>query len=183
MAITQIRRRNGEITDFDRARVEKPPSSAHVRTRTKPIPPSFPWLPISSSRPPEHVFGNLRQPHARGRRRSRRRRTQPHEIPQVRGGEAVHPYRARKSEEREEKQEKLVEQFEKQAQVTKANGGKEYFDAEKIRAVWKARGEGIRNRLHVRRPRGSFPKRTSSKTSKPPISASFSLRPASTSFP
>jgi ribonucleoside-diphosphate reductase alpha chain len=47
-------------------------------------------------------------------------------------------YRAEQQEKREEKQEKLVEQFEKnKLKVTKSNGTKEYFDAEKIRSVFK----------------------------------------------
>jgi ribonucleoside-diphosphate reductase alpha chain len=56
-------------------------------------------------------------------------------------------YRAKRSEEREEKQEKLVEQFEKnKLKVTKSNGSKEFFDTDKILAVFQRAVAGYEDR-------------------------------------
>ena len=56
-------------------------------------------------------------------------------------------YRAKHQEEREEKQEKLVEQFEKnKLKVTKSNGEKEFFDVEKIRAVFDRAAKGYEDK-------------------------------------
>lgn len=143
MAITQIRRRNGEVTEFDRARVEQAILGACKDANESDT--SFVTVVTDFViKDLEHVFTEIfvnRMPGVEDVQDIVERNLMKFHKYEV--AKQFILYRARRSEEREEKQEKLVEQFEKnKLKVTKANGSKEYFDAEKIRNVWKRAAVG-----------------------------------------
>lgn len=143
MAITQIRRRNGEVAEFDRARVENAILGACRDANETDL--SF--VPVVTDfviKDLEHVFTEIfvnRMPGVEDVQDIVERNLMKFHKYEV--AKQFILYRAARTEEREEKQEKLVEQFEKnKLKVTKSGGGKEHFDVEKIRNVWKRAAVG-----------------------------------------
>ena len=143
MPIIQIRKRDGELAPFDRARIEKAIDLAaldageadrsFVSTITDYIVKDL-----------EHVFGEIfvnRLPGVEDIQdivEQNLMKMQKYEV-----AKQYIIYRAKHTEEREEKKEKLIKQFEKNAmKVTKANGEKEYFDIDKIKAVFDRAAKG-----------------------------------------
>lgn len=143
MPITQIRRRDGELVDFDRTRIETAIESAvdEVGESDKSFISVITDFIVKDL---EHVYGEVfinRIPSVEDIQDIVERNLMKFNKYEV--AKAYILYRAAKQEQREEKKEKLVEQFEKnKLKVTKTNGEKEYFDPEKIRAVFAIASKG-----------------------------------------
>lgn len=137
MSLTHVRRRDGELVDFDRSRIENAITSAAEETgeldRT--------FIPVVTDfiiKDIEHVYGEVfvnRIPNVEDIQDIVERNLMKFNKFDV--AKSYILYRAAQAEKREERAEKLVKQFEKNAmKVTKANGEKEYFDSDKVRAVF-----------------------------------------------
>jgi hypothetical protein len=91
-------------------------------------------------------------------------------------------YRERRTEEREEKKEQLVREFEKHTlKVTKSNGTKETFDIKKLKLVFDRAAKGYRRTLPLRGTHGLPSRKISLMISKHLILASSSSKPVSIS--
>lgn len=135
--IQKITKRNGDITDFDRARIENAILLAAdaVGEADKNF---IPALTDNVIRDLEHVFTELlvhRVPSVEDIQDIVERnlvRSNHFEV-----AKAYILYREKRKEEREERHEKLARQFEKHSlMVTKANGDKERFDVNKLRKIF-----------------------------------------------
>ncbi len=137
MTLTKIKKRDGEEADFDRTRIEKAIEKACDAVHH----PDKSFIPTIT----DEIIADIERTHDKGDVRH---------IPAVetiqdvveahlmRAGvtdvaKAYILYRSHRKEERAEKQEELVELFEKgDLNVTKADGTKETFDIDKIRSVY-----------------------------------------------
>lgn len=143
MSLSQVRRRDGEIIDFDRSRIENAISYAvdHTGETDKSFIPVITDFIVKDM---EHVYGEVfvnRIPSVEDIQDIVERNLMKFNKFDV--AKAYIIYRAEQQEKREEKQEKLVEQFEKnKLKVTKSNGTREYFDPEKIQSVFKMAVDG-----------------------------------------
>jgi anaerobic ribonucleoside-triphosphate reductase len=134
--IQKIAKRNGDLEDFDRSRIES--AVLLAADAVGEVDKSFiPTFTDNVIRDMEHVFTELLV----------------HRVPSVEDvqdivernlvrsnrfemAKAYILYREKRREEREEKHEKLAQQFEKHSlMVTKAHGDKERFDAGKLRKI------------------------------------------------
>lgn len=147
MTITQIRKRDGELIDFDRTRIEVAIDAAandageadrtfvHVLT-------DFVVKDL------EHVYGEIfvnRVPGVEDIQDIVEQNLMKFHKYEVAKQFII--YRAKRSDERTEKKEELVKQFEENAmKVTKSDGSKAYFDADKIRAVFDRAVKGYEDR-------------------------------------
>ncbi len=135
--IQKIAKRNGDLEDFDRSRIES--AVLLAADAVGEVDKSFiPTFTDNVIRDMEHVFTELLV----------------HRVPSVEDvqdivernlvrsnrfemAKAYILYREKRREEREEKHEKLAQQFEKHSlMVTKAHGDKERFDAGKLRKIF-----------------------------------------------
>lgn len=143
MPLTKIRRRDGEVVDFDRSRIENA-----IRLACDAIGETdkgfIPALTDAVVRDAEHVFTDIfvnRTPAVEDIQDIVERnlvKANKFEL-----AKAYILYRAEREEERVEKQEKLIEQFENRSlKVTKSDGSKEAFDLNKIRAVFDRAAKG-----------------------------------------
>jgi ribonucleoside-diphosphate reductase alpha chain len=137
MTLTQVKRRDGEVVDFDRARIEKAIENACDATgeSNKEFIPKITDEVINDlilacgddaevHIPSVETIQDIVEKHLM--RESR------YEV-----AKSYILYREKQSEKREERKELLIEQFEKHSmKVIKANGGKELFDIKKIKAVF-----------------------------------------------
>ncbi len=133
MSLSQVRRRNEELIDFDRTRIESAilaaaQSAGETDTSFVPVITDFIVKDL------EHVYGEVfvnRIPSVEDVQDIVERNLMKFNKFEVAKSYII--YRASKQEQRDEKQEKLVEQFEKnKLKVTKSDGSKEYFDPSKI---------------------------------------------------
>jgi anaerobic ribonucleoside-triphosphate reductase len=138
MPLSTIRRRNGELTEFDRSRIEDAilAASNAVNEADK----SF--IPVVTDfivKDLDHVYGEIftnRIPSVEDVQDIVERNLMKFNKFEVAKQYII--YRASKQEERVEAHEKLVKKFEKNGfKVTKANGNKEEFDFEKIEKMFK----------------------------------------------
>lgn len=143
MPLTKIRRRDGEVVDFNRSRIENALRLAcdAIGVTDKSF---IPTLTDSVVHDAEHVFTDIfvnRTPTVEDIQDIVERnlvKANKFEL-----AKAYIIYRSQREEEREEKQEKLVEQFENRSlKVTKADGSKETFDLGKIRTVFDRAAKG-----------------------------------------
>ncbi|MBP9751791.1 MAG: ribonucleoside-diphosphate reductase subunit alpha [Candidatus Moranbacteria bacterium] len=143
MPLTKIRRRDGEVVDFDRSRIENAIRLAcdAIGETDKSF---IPTLTDAVVRDAEHVFTDIfvnRTPAVEDIQDIVERnlvKANKFEL-----AKAYIIYRAERKEERAEKQEKLIEQFENRSlKVTKSDGSKEVFDLNKIRAVFDRAAKG-----------------------------------------
>lgn len=143
MPLTKIKKRDGEIAEFDRSRIEKAIELAcdAIGETDKSF---IPELTDAIVRDLEHVFLDIlinRTPTIEDVQDIVERnlvRANRFEL-----AKAYILYRKRRNEEREEKKEQLIEQFENRSlKVTKADGSKENFDLGKIRAVFERAAKG-----------------------------------------
>lgn len=131
--ITKVRKRNGEVVPFDRSRIERAISLAFdaVGDTDKQF---IEQITDSVLYHIEHAH-DIETPTVEDIQDMVERalvKVNKYEV-----AKAYILYRAKRSEEREEKHEKLVQQLETQSlRVTKANGSKEKFDLTKIRKVY-----------------------------------------------
>lgn len=147
MPVLQLRRRDGELVDFDRTRIE----NAIILAAEAVGEPDRSFVTVVTDfivKDLDHVYGEIfvnRVPSVEDIQDIVERNLMKFNKFEVAKEYII--YRAARSEEREEKQEKLVEQFEKnKLKVTKSDGSKEYFDAEKIRAAFKLASKGHEER-------------------------------------
>jgi len=135
--IQKVTRRNGDMVDFDRTRIESALLLAAdaVGERDKSF---ISALTANVIRDMEHVFTELlvhRAPSVEDVQDIVERnlvRSNKFEV-----AKAYILYREKRKEEREEKHEKLAQQFEKHSlMVTKTNGEKERFDVNKLRKIF-----------------------------------------------
>ncbi len=135
MALTQVRRRDGEIVDFDRSRIEKAITLACDATGES----DRSFIPVVTDfiiKDLEHVYTEVfinRIPSVEDVQDVVERNLMKFNKFEVAKEYII--YRAAQAEKREEKQEELVKKFEENAmKVIKTNGSKAYFDVEKIKA-------------------------------------------------
>lgn len=137
MSLTQVKRRDGEIVAFDRTRIEQ--AIEHACDATGELEKDFivkmtddiiqDIIASCGEETGVHIPSVEKVQDIVEKHLMRESR---YEV-----AKAYILYRNKQSEKREERKEKLVEQFEKQSmQVVKADGEKELFDIEKIRAVF-----------------------------------------------
>lgn len=142
MAFAQVKRRDGEVVGFDRSRIESAIEAAcdAVGDLDKAFIPALTddvihelmhaYEEKDDSIPSVEEIQDLVEKHLMKWDR--------YEV-----AKAYILYRERQTEKREEKKEKLVEQFEnKSLKVTKANGSKELFDVKKIKVVFDRAARG-----------------------------------------
>lgn len=137
MGITKILRRDGELIDFDRVRIENAIASACEAAGEG----ERSFIPVLTDfivKDLEHVFGEIFV----------NRTATVEDVQDIVERNLVKfnkyevakkyiLYRERKNEKREEKKEKLIKQFEKNTlKVRKTNGETEFFDIDKIKAVF-----------------------------------------------
>ena len=143
MAISTIRKRDGEITPFDRTRIEDAilAASAAVNEADKSFVPVVTDFIIKDL---DHVYGEIftnRIPSVEDIQDIVERNLMKFNKFEVAKQYII--YRASKQEERVEAHVKLVKKFEKNGfQVTKANGSKEAFDFEKIEKMFNMANKG-----------------------------------------
>ncbi len=137
MTLAKIKKRDGELIDFDRERIESAIGLA-CEAAGEPDKEFIPELTDAIIHDLEHVFGDI----------FTNRTPTVEDIQDVVERHLVKAnrfhiaktyilYREKRKEEREERREKLVQQFEKHSmQVTKADDSKERFDLGKIQAVF-----------------------------------------------
>src|SRR6266567_580355 len=143
MAITQVKLRNGELADFDSGKIEHAITLACDATGTV----EKEFIPKMT----EDIVAELTAVCCEGLEKI---------IPSVETiqdivekhlmkdgkfeiAKAYILYRGKQAQKRDEKKEKIVEQFEKNSlKVTKSNGKKELFDAAKIKAVFERSAAG-----------------------------------------
>jgi ribonucleoside-diphosphate reductase alpha chain len=137
MAPQKIRRRNDEIVDFDRARIENAIELAAVACGE----PDRTFIPVVTDfivKDIDHVYGEIftnRIPSVEDVQDIVERNLMKFNKFEVAKTYII--YRAEKQEERVEAHEKLVKKFEKNGfQVTKSSGDKEDFDFEKIEKMF-----------------------------------------------
>ncbi len=143
MALLKIRRRNDEIVDFDRARIEQAIESACIACGE----PDRSFIPVVTDfiiKDLDHVYGEIfinRVPSVEDVQDVVERNLMKFNKFDVAKEYII--YRAQRKEERVEAHEKLVKKFEKNnLKVTKANGSKEDFDIEKIEKMFKIAAKG-----------------------------------------
>lgn len=143
MPLSTIRRRNGELTEFNRSRIEDAilAASNAVNEADK----SF--IPVVTDfivKDLDHVYGEIftnRIPSVEDVQDIVERNLMKFNKFEVAKQYII--YRASKQEERVEAHEKLVKKFEKNGfKVTKTNGNKEEFDFEKIEKMFKMAAKG-----------------------------------------
>jgi anaerobic ribonucleoside-triphosphate reductase len=147
MTITQIRRRDGELIDFDRTRIEKAIDLAAQDAGD--IDRSFvPAVTDFIIKDLQHVFGEVfvnRIPGVEDIQdivEQNLMKLHKYEV-----AKQYIIYRSKRSEERVEKKEELIKQFEENAmKVTKSNGSKAFFDEDKVRAVFDRAAKGHEDR-------------------------------------
>jgi ribonucleoside-diphosphate reductase alpha chain len=147
MTITQIRRRDGELIDFDRTRIEKAIDLAAQDAGD--IDRSFvPAVTDFIIKDLQHVFGEVfvnRIPGVEDIQdivEQNLMKLHKYEV-----AKQYIIYRSKRSEERVEKKEELIKQFEENAmKVTKSNGSKAFFDEDKVRAVFDRAAKGYEDR-------------------------------------
>lgn len=141
--ITQIRKRDGELIDFDRTRIERAidlaADDAGESDRS--------FVPVITDfvlKDLQHVFGEVfvnRIPGVEDIQDIVEQNLMKFHKYEVAKQYII--YRSKRAEERTEKKEKLIKKFEKNAmKVTKSSGEKEYFDADKIRVVFDRAAKG-----------------------------------------
>ncbi len=137
MALSTIRRRNGELADFDRTRIEEAILAA--ATAVNEIDKSF--VPVVTDfiiKDLDHVYGEIftnRIPSIEDVQDIVERNLMKFNKFEVAKQYII--YRATKQDEREEAHVKLVKKFEKNGfQVTKSSGSKEDFDFEKLEKMF-----------------------------------------------
>ncbi len=137
MSFVQVRRRNGELVDFDRTRIEQAILSA-VQAVGEPDTSFIPVVTDFVVKDLEQVYGEIfahRTPSVEDIQDIVERNLVKFNKFEV----AKHYilYRAEREEERVEGHKKLVKEFEKnKLKVTKSNGKKELFDIEKIKKLF-----------------------------------------------
>mgnify|MGYP002335956845 CR=1 FL=1 len=143
MPLTKIKRRNGEIVDFDRTKIETAIENAcdAIGETDKAFIAELTTAVIQDA---EHVYTDIfvnRMPAVEDIQDIVERnlvKANKFEI-----AKAYILYREKRKGEREEKKEKLMEQFENRSlKVTKSDGSKEIFDFGKIRAVFDRAAKG-----------------------------------------
>lgn len=144
MALSTIRRRNGELTDFDRTRIEDAILAAATAVNES----DKSFIPVVTDfiiKDLDHVYGEIftnRIPSVEDVQDVVERNLMKFNKFEVAKQYII--YRATKQEERVEAHEKLVKKFEKNGfKVTKSNGGKEDFDFEKIEKMFKMAVKGF----------------------------------------
>jgi len=137
MTFTHVKRRDGEIVEFDRSRIEQAISAAcdAVAETEKTF---ISQMTDSIVHDLNHAYENKEGEHIPSVEiiqdcvEKHLVKSNKYEV-----AKAYILYREKRAEERKERKEKLVEQFENQAlNVIKANGSKELFDVKKIKAVF-----------------------------------------------
>lgn len=147
--LTKIKKRDGELVDFDRERIESAISLA-CEAAGEPAKEFIPELTDAIVHDLEHVFGDIftnRTPTVEDIQDVVER----HLVKANRFNIAKTYilYREKRKEEREEHREKLVQQFEKHSmQVTKSDGSKERFDLGKIQVVFDRAVKGYEEQCH-----------------------------------
>lgn len=143
MALSNIRRRNGELTEFDRTRIE----NAILLAANKVNEPDKSFIPVVTDfivKDLEHVYGEIftnRIPSVEDVQDVVERNLMKFNKFEVAKEYII--YRAAKKEEREEAHVKLVKKFEKNGfKVTKSNGDKEDFDFEKLEKMFDMAAKG-----------------------------------------
>lgn len=143
MSISRVKRRDGEVVDFDRSRIESAIALAcdAVGETEKGF---IPKLVDDIIHDLGHLYDGdteLRTPSVEEVQNLVEKhlvKANKYEV-----AKAYILYRERRSEEREERKEKLIQQFEKHSlKVTKANGDKELFDIEKLRTLFDRAAKG-----------------------------------------
>ncbi|HLC94988.1 MAG TPA: ribonucleoside-diphosphate reductase subunit alpha, partial [Patescibacteria group bacterium] len=149
MTLTHIKRRDGELISFDRTRIERAIELAcdaigetnklFITTMTDAV--IYDLILSCGEDPNIHIpsvetIQDLVEKHLMKEGR--------YEI-----AKAYILYREKQSEKREDKKEKLLEQFEQHSlQVTKTNGTKELFDIKKIKSVFDRAAIGYEKECH-----------------------------------
>ncbi len=143
MALSTIRRRNGELADFNRTRIEEAILAA--ATAVNEMDKSF--VPVVTDfivKDLDHVYGEVftnRIPSVEDVQDIVERNLMKFNKFEVAKQYII--YRATRQDERVEAHEKLVKKFEKNGfKVTKTNGTKEEFDFEKIEKMFKMAAKG-----------------------------------------
>jgi anaerobic ribonucleoside-triphosphate reductase len=137
MAISTIRKRNGELADFDRTRIEEAilAAATAVNESDKSFIPAVTDFIVKDL---DHVYGEIftnRIPSIEDVQDIVERNLMKFNKFEVAKQYII--YRASKQEERVEAHVKLVKKFEKNGfKVTKANGTKEDFDFEKLEKMF-----------------------------------------------
>lgn len=137
MTFSQVKRRDGEVVDFDRIRIES--AIALACDAVGEIDKEFiEKMTDSIIHDLAHAYDGKEEVHIPSVEliqdcvEKHLMKENRYEV-----AKAYILYREKQTEKREERKEKLVEQFEKHSmKVTKANGTKELFDVKKIRAVF-----------------------------------------------
>jgi len=159
MTITQIRRRDGECIDFDRTRIEKAIDLAanDIGETDRSFVTVITDFIVKDL---EHVYGEIfvnRTPSVEDVQDIVEQNLMKFHKYEVAKQYII--YRSKRAEERTEKKDKLIKQFEKNTmKVTKANGEKEYFDADKIKAVFDRAVKGHEDRCSFEDLMGAFKK-------------------------
>jgi len=143
MTTIQIRKRNGELIDFDRSRIEKAIDLA--ANEIGEIDRSFVTVITDFIiKDIEHVFGEIfvnRIPGVEDIQDIVEQNLMKFHKYDVAKQYII--YRSKRADERTEKKEELIKQFEENAmKVTKSNGKKEYFDIDKLKAVFDRAAKG-----------------------------------------
>ena len=143
MALIRIRKRNDEIVDFDRSRIEAAIEAACISCGE----PDRTFIPVVTDfiiKDLDHVYGEIfinRVPSIEDIQDVVERNLMKFNKFEVAKEYII--YRAQKKEERIEAHEKLVKKFEKNGfKVTKADGRKEEFDFEKIEKMFNMAAKG-----------------------------------------
>ena len=143
MTITQIRKRDGELIDFDRSRIEHAIDLAAQDIGES----DRSFVSVVTDfivKDIEHVFGEVfvnRLPGVEDIQDIVEQNLMKFHKYEVAKQYII--YRSKRAEERVEKKEELIKQFEENAmKVTKSNGKKEYFDVDKIKAVFDRAAKG-----------------------------------------
>jgi ribonucleoside-diphosphate reductase alpha chain len=143
MALQKIRRRDGEIVDFDRVRIEQ----AILLACNAVGEPDKTFIPVVTDfvvKDLEHVYGEIfvsRLPSVEDVQDIVERNLMKFQKFEVAKEYII--YRAERKEERAEAHEKLVKKFEKNnLKVTKSNGSKEDFNLDKIEKLFKLAVKG-----------------------------------------
>ncbi|MBC7504039.1 ribonucleoside-diphosphate reductase subunit alpha [Candidatus Gracilibacteria bacterium] len=146
MALSTIRRRNGELTEFNRTRIEDAilAAAAAVGETDKSFVPVVTDFIVKDL---DHVYGEIftnRIPSVEDVQDIVERNLMKFNKFEVAKQYII--YRATRQDERVEAHEKLVKKFEKNGfKVTKTNGTKEEFDFEKIEKMYKMAVKGYEN--------------------------------------
>ncbi len=146
MTLVQIRRRDGELIDFDRIRIEKAIELAAIDAGES----DRSFVPVLTDfvvKDLQHVFGEVfvnRVPGVEDIQDIVEQNLMKFHKYEVAKQYII--YRAKHTEERTEKKEELIKQFEENAmKVTKSDGSKAFFDVDKIQAVFDRAAKGHEN--------------------------------------